>query len=139
MWRMWRMCGLRRTEGSLSGKPRYLLNHRWRVSRQLDHWLAKITEATQRQSANEEQPRGEFADYVRALQRIALGQEPTGTARDRLTALKELLKLERKGTTSFIEGTTAADPELHKRWAAIEHAQTLERVKSLESKHHISQ
>ena len=26
------------------GKPRYLLNHRWRVSRQLDHWLAKISE-----------------------------------------------------------------------------------------------
>jgi hypothetical protein len=57
------------------GKPRYLLNHRWRVSKQLDHWLEKISAAIERQSTEgQEQPRAEFADYVRELQRIALGQ-----------------------------------------------------------------
>ena len=78
-----------------AGKPRYLLNHRWRVSRQLDHWLAKISEAIERQSADGDQPLlPEFGDYVRELQRIALGRDPTASARDRLTALKELVKLD---------------------------------------------
>jgi hypothetical protein len=40
---------------------------------------------------------------VRALQRIALGQDSTATARDRLAALKELLELGAKGTTSYLE------------------------------------
>ena len=34
------------------------------------------------------------AEYVRELKRIALGHDPTASARDRLTAIKELLKLE---------------------------------------------
>jgi hypothetical protein len=77
------------------GKPRYLLNHRWRVSRQLDHWLAKISAAIERQSAaGQPPPRAERADYVRELQRIALGHDPSANARDRLTALKELLNLD---------------------------------------------
>ncbi|MDQ2909803.1 MAG: hypothetical protein M3R39_02120 [Actinomycetota bacterium] len=47
----------------------------------------KISAAIERQSALEQAPpRAEFPDYVRALQRIALGQDPTGTARDRLSA-----------------------------------------------------
>jgi hypothetical protein len=79
------------------------LNHRWRVSRQRDHWLAKISEAIERQSVeDQEPPRAEFADYVRELQRIALGQDPSGSARDRLAALKELLKLEKKGHDELI-------------------------------------
>jgi hypothetical protein len=77
------------------GRPRYLLNHRWRVSRQLDHWLAKISDAIARQSAaGEEPPRAELADYVRELERIALGRDPSASARDRLAALKELVKLD---------------------------------------------
>jgi hypothetical protein len=64
-----------------AGKARYLLNHRWRVSRQLDHWLEKISAAIQRQQAGEQQPRAEFADYVRELQRIVLGQDTSGSAR----------------------------------------------------------
>ena len=80
-----------------AGKARYLLNHRWRVSRQLDHWLEKISAAIQRQQAGEQQPRAEFADYVRELQRIALGQDTSGSARERLGALKELLKLKKRG------------------------------------------
>jgi len=46
------------------------------------------------QAAEKEPPRPERADYVRELQRIALGQDPTASTRDRLAALKELLKLE---------------------------------------------
>ena len=93
------------------GKSRYLLNHRWRVSRQLDQWLGKISEAIERQSAAGQQPpRAEFADYVRDLQRIALGHGPSGSARDRLGALKELLKLGVTGTTGFLEGTSAKPP-----------------------------
>jgi hypothetical protein len=54
---------------------------------------------------------------VRALQRIALGQNPTATARDRLAALKEPLGLGPKGTTSYLE--RAAQPELTEREHAI--------------------
>jgi hypothetical protein len=117
------------------GKPRYLLNHRWRVSRQLDHWLAKISEAIERQSAEGEEPsRAEFADYVRELQRIALGQDPSGSARDRLAALRELLKLEKRGTTSYIEGASEDDPEVQRRWAEVRRADSLSRLQSLEGK-----
>src|SRR5712692_5490928 len=78
-----------------AGKPRYLLNHRWRVSRQLDHWLAKIADAIQRQSAaGQPQPAAGRADYVRELERIALGHDPSANARDRLSALKQLLNLD---------------------------------------------
>ena len=77
------------------GQPRYLLNHRWRVSRQLEQWLAKISDAIARQTAAGQQPpRAELADYVRELERIALGHDPSASARDRLGALKELVKLD---------------------------------------------
>ena len=58
-----------------AGKPRYLLNHRSRPSRQLEQWLAKVSAAIGRQAAVEQAPpRAEFADYVRGLQRIALAR-----------------------------------------------------------------
>ena len=75
------------------GRPRYLLDHRWRVSRQLDKWLAKITEVIE-QSTADDRPPAEYEDYVRALERIALGRDPNASVRDRLSALKELLKEE---------------------------------------------
>jgi hypothetical protein len=77
------------------GKPRYLLNHRSRIARQLDHWLGKISEAIERQAAAEEEsPAPERADYVRELERIALGRDPIASTRDRVAALKELLKVD---------------------------------------------
>ena len=86
------------------GQPRYLLNHRSRTSRQLEHWLEKVSAAIERQTTNAQAPlRAEFPDYVKALQRIALGQDFTATARDRLAALKELLELGPSGTTSYLE------------------------------------
>jgi hypothetical protein len=111
------------------GKPRYLLNHRSRTSRQLEHWLEKVSAAIERQATSEPAPlRANFPDYVRALQRIALGQDPTGTARDRLAAVKELLELGPKATTSYLE--RSAQPELIERENAIREAvlrQSIER------------
>ena len=101
------------------GKPRYLLNHRSRTSRQLEQWLEKVSAAIERRAASEQAPsRADFPDYVRALQRIALGQDATATARDRLAALNELLELGPKGTTSYLE--RPAQPELTEREHAIE-------------------
>jgi len=103
------------------GKPRYLLNHRSRTSRQLEQWLGKVSAAIERKAASEQTPaRAEFPDYMRALQRIALGHDVTATAGDQLAALKELLKLGAKGTTSYLE--RPAQPELTERANAIREA-----------------
>ena len=104
------------------GQPRYLLNHRSRTSRQLEHWLEKISTAIERQApaADQAPPRADFPDYVRELQRIALGHDTTATARDRLTALNELLELGPKGTTSYLE--QPAQAELTERENAIREA-----------------
>jgi hypothetical protein len=102
------------------GQPRYLLNHRSRTSRQLEHWLEKVSAAIEREVTSEQASRGDFPDYVRALQRIALGQDPTATARDRLAALEELLELGPKGTSSYLE--RPAQPELTEREHAIREA-----------------
>ena len=77
------------------GKPRYLLSHRWRVSRQLADWLAQISDSLARQTAaGEDSPPVGRDDYVRELQRIALGDDPSASARDRLGALNALINLD---------------------------------------------
>jgi hypothetical protein len=120
------------------GTPRYLLNHRSRISRQLEQWLQRISAAIERNPANDRAPaRADFPDYVRALQGIALGHDTTATARDRLAALRELLKLEKRGTSSYIEASSAEQPELHQRWARIHRADELQRLHSLERKFEI--
>ena len=92
------------------GAPRYLLSHRSRTSRQLEQWLTKIRAAVDRGAASElPPPRADFPDYVQALQRIALGQETTATARDQLAALKELLKLGIRGTSSYLARPAQAE------------------------------
>jgi hypothetical protein len=104
------------------GQPRYLLNHRSRTSRQLEQWLEKVQAAIERKAASEQPPsRAEFPDYVRALQRIALGEDATATARDRITAVKELLELGTKATTSYLE--RPPQPELIKREHAVQEAE----------------
>ena len=58
---------------------------------------AEVAEGNARDRATigvQEAPAPGRAEYIRELQRIALGHDPTASARDRLTALKELLKLE---------------------------------------------
>jgi len=77
------------------GKARSILNYRARISRQLDHGLAKISPAIDRQTADDHDGRQiGRPDYVRELQRIALGDDSTASARDRLTALERLANLE---------------------------------------------
>lgn len=119
------------------GTPRYLLNHRSRISRQLEQWLHKVSSAIERNPASETAPaRADLPDYVRALQEIALGHDTTATARDWLAALKELLQLERRGTSSYIEASSAEDPEVQRRWARVHRADELQRLQSLEEVRH---
>jgi hypothetical protein len=122
------------------GTPRYLLNHRSRISRQLEQWLQKISAAIERNPASESAPaRADLPDYVRALQGIALGYDATATARDRLVALRELLQLERRGTSSYIEASSAEEPELQRRWARVHRADEVQRLQSLEEKFDITE
>lgn len=117
------------------GAPRYLLNHRSRISRQLEQWLQKVSAAIERNPTGELEPvRADFPEYVRALQAIALERDTTATARDRLAALRELLKLEKRGTSSYIEASSPEEPELRRRWAQIHRADERRRVQSLEQK-----
>jgi hypothetical protein len=122
------------------GTPRYLLNHRSRISRQLEQWLEKISAAIERNPASETEPlHADLPEYVRALQGIALGRDTTATARDRLAALRELLKLERRGTSSYLEASSWDDPELQRRWARVSRADELERLQSRENKFGITE
>jgi len=115
------------------GSPRYLLNHRSRTSRHLEHWLERVSAAIERQTSHEPQTtEADFPDYVRALQRIALGQETTATARDQLAALKELLTLGIRGTTSYLE--RPGEAEIMRRSHAVHEARRKESVERDEKK-----
>ena len=119
-----------------AGKPRYLLNNRSRVSRQLEHWLTKIQALTPKSDGKDgAQPVvGEFADYVRVLQRIALGHDPEATPKDKLAAVRELLKLESRGTSGHIDGPSVDDPELRRRWAEVNRASVISRLEEAEAR-----
>jgi hypothetical protein len=120
------------------GVPRYLLNHRSRTSRHLEHWLDRVSAAIERQTSREtEATRADFPDYVRALQRIALGQETTATARDQLAALKELLKLGIRGTTSYLE--RPGEAEIMRRSHAVHEARRKESIERDETKFGITE
>jgi hypothetical protein len=75
------------------GKERYLLALRVRASARLERWLAKLESAMNRDWREAEVPELKREHYLRELERIALGQDPTATAHDRLGALRELLRL----------------------------------------------
>jgi antitoxin (DNA-binding transcriptional repressor) of toxin-antitoxin stability system len=114
------------------GEPRYLLNHRSRTSRQLEHWLEKVSAAIERQTPAKQGPSGaELPDYVRALQRIALGQDATATAHDQVVALKQLVALGAKGTTSYLE--RPAQSELTERANAVTEAKERRRLERQEN------
>jgi hypothetical protein len=84
-------------------------------------WLEKVQAAIERSAISEQaRSRADLPDYVRALQKIALGYDATATVRDRLTALKELLELGPNGTTSYLE--RPAQPEFREREYAIREA-----------------
>jgi hypothetical protein len=113
------------------GTPRYLLNHRSRTSRQLEHWLEKVSSAIERQAQSDpEPPRAEYADYIHALQRIALGRDTSATTRDRLVAINELRQLGGRGTTSFLERPEVAN--LLRRRNAINEAELRQSIERQE-------
>jgi hypothetical protein len=85
------------------GELRYLLNRRERTSRQLERWLEKISNEIERQAAIDEAPRAETEDFVRELQRIALGKDPRARTQDQLVAIRQLLKMGVEGTTTYLE------------------------------------
>jgi hypothetical protein len=115
------------------GEPRYLLNHRARASRQLEQWLTKVSAAVERLAKLEEvPPRGDFVDYVQVLQSIAFGQEASASARDRLSALRELLELGHRGRTSYLERPSAI--ELEQRWQRVYEEKRRRDVEREESK-----
>ena len=115
------------------GAPRYLLNHRSRRSRQLEQWLEKVTAAIDRKAASELPPvRADFPDYVLALQQVALGNDATATARDRLVALKELLQIGTRAATSYLE--RPAQPELTEPGHAIREATEMRDLERQEQK-----
>lgn len=79
------------------GNPTYLLDLRFRTSRQLERWLARISETMERQRGDQEPPSVGRDVYIRELNRIALGRDSTASSHDRLSALKELVRLEENG------------------------------------------
>ena len=75
------------------GETRSLLTDRARISRQLERLLDKVSPAIDRQTSDERQP-ARRADYIRELEWIGLGGDSTASARDRVSALNTLLKLD---------------------------------------------
>lgn len=75
------------------GEAHSLLNYRVRISRQLQRWMADIAPTIERQSEGSPVDLGKD-EYLRELKRIAVGNDKTASAHDRVAAIKELLKLE---------------------------------------------
>jgi hypothetical protein len=100
-----------------NGKERYLVARRERYSRRLMELSDRVLEA-QRRSRKETaldssyEVVGERADYVRALQIIALGHDPEARVSDRINCLKLLTDLGSQGTTSRFKPKSTEDPYL---------------------------
>ena len=58
---------------------------------------------------------------------------------DFMSALRELLKLEKRGTSSYLDASSWDDPELQRRWARVNRADELERLQSREEKFGITE
>ena len=89
-----------------NGKESYLLQRRERHFRLMNEAQDRVLEALRRAAKQKtiESPDdviGETADYVRALQVIALDHDPEARVSDRLSALKLLLDLRAAGTTRY--------------------------------------
>jgi hypothetical protein len=101
-----------------NGKPRYLIESRLRLSRRLEQWLMKISPAIERQSAAAQPSEAPArVEYIRELQRIALGNDSAASARDRLTALKELLDLERGAAA---DSELVPDQQVHEEIVVVD-------------------
>jgi hypothetical protein len=78
-----------------NGLPSPFLDYSLRVSRRHDELLAQLAPTIDRQWAADHQlPAPGDDDYMREMQRIALGKDPTANARDRIAAHKQLREYE---------------------------------------------
>jgi len=85
------------------GKARSILDYRARISRQLEKWIQRLDGYDERASSEHLALDGEHENYVARLQRIALGHDRRAGLGEQLTALKQLLKLGTRGTTSGLK------------------------------------
>jgi hypothetical protein len=79
---------------------------------------SKIAPAMERKAANESLSlsRGR-SDYIRELQRIGLGHDSTASARDRVTALKELVEIDSApGPVTVVEFNVPRDMMPRQFW-----------------------
>ena len=74
------------------GQPRYLIDKRIRVSRQIERWWVRVVSELERQTEAAREPvPASREECVRELERIAF-RDSSATARDRLNAIKERLE-----------------------------------------------
>lgn len=97
------------------GKERYLLQLRERYSRRLLEAHDRLVDAQRRAAKSSVQAAvqdttGKPSDYVRQLQVIALSRDPDGRVADRLIALRLLLELGERGSTSYYETSAPSVP-----------------------------
>jgi hypothetical protein len=119
------------------GEARSLLNHRARISRQLERLLDKVSPAIDRQTSDERRPAGRAA-YIRELERIAFGGDSTASSRDRVSALNTLLKLDPGSDVTHVtvhfsvdeDGNPILGPE---QTEAVDDTETNSRVASPDS------
>ena len=100
-----------------AGQPRYLLTYRVRISRQLEQWLTKIQVTTERQAASSRRSRLASPTMFASCNGSRSAVTRKSSTSERLSALEELLKLSVNGTTSYFDGTAAA--ELTQPWQTI--------------------
>jgi hypothetical protein len=106
------------------GNARSLLDLRLRVSTRLERWLDRV-----QAEADSEPLKSERADYIRELQRIALGRDRGARTQDRLNAIKQLLRVGHQATTSYLESEESEDVEDAK---AVREMQRTQRKESIE-------
>jgi hypothetical protein len=123
------------------GNERYLVQRRERFSRRLLDAHDRLVEALERAKKKAATNRadgvvGEPRDYVRHLQMIGLGHDPEAQVTDQFNALKLLLGLGPKGSSSYYEPRTlpyADDPEVAALYAELEGAGRAGHIERLRS------
>jgi hypothetical protein len=73
------------------GKPRYLLDHRARISRQLERWLEKLMEITDAAAPRIDLPVANQGEIAMELQRIGFRIDPRIKPAQQLAALRALM------------------------------------------------
>ena len=94
------------------GEPRYLLNYRSRITRDLERWHSKVAPTIERQTTDRKAVAQDGPpEYAAGLRRIAGGHDTTATARDVVSASSELRSIdsERKNDVTVVQLYIPAD------------------------------